>query len=357
MKKNILFSLIIIVIMSSSYSNADDLKDKESLYAYLLSGQNTFDVKIAAKLIYYGNTPTQNLTDIAAEAFSKSCSNGQYDSDTRLWLARALSKNHDGRYINILKQCLTYVKKNTNHITEALSEMQRSQGSTSSTPYVPGSVNLTTTREHTTSLLKAKSGMAKKEDFLAVHIGDSFDNTLAKLSFPDSINSALETGTIRAPWPARIKISHQHLQLTYNNLGSIRIDDGDQGGVVTQVTPFINYASDDVKENPLHRHIMSTDNMDLILAARKLYNDQIQDEATLDIAATRLLRDKTSNTKEVVEGLSWLCKGIGQSKNSRYRLTLQKVLSKDSNGKLKKYAKAALKELSKIDSPQFTPSE
>ncbi|MDK9709428.1 MAG: FlgO family outer membrane protein [Desulforhopalus sp.] len=82
-------------------------------------------------------------------------------------------------------------------------------------------------------------------------------------------------------------------------------------------------------------------------AAQLMVRSNLRDPVVLDVVEKILLNGyKTSGTdhdrNDTVDTLSWLCKALGASGNSKYRATLSKVASEAPNRKLKGYAEKSL---------------
>ncbi|BCD99742.1 hypothetical protein [Marinagarivorans cellulosilyticus] len=113
---------------------------------------------------------------------------------------------------------------------------------------------------------------------------------------------------------------------------------------------FLNIRGDDVAFSS-SAILESNDAMAIREVARKLYNNADFNESLLDAAAQKIWSEKNTKDKLMTDALAWLCKYIGASKNPRYRSFLESLEASLKRGKLKKYAKSALKNL-----PDVTPS-
>lgn len=113
---------------------------------------------------------------------------------------------------------------------------------------------------------------------------------------------------------------------------------------------FLNIGGDDVTFSS-SAILESNDAMAIREVARKLYNDADFSESLLDAAAQKIWSEKNTKDKLMTDALAWLCKYIGASKNPRYRSFFESLEASLKRGKLKKYAKSALKNL-----PAVTPS-
>ncbi len=82
-------------------------------------------------------------------------------------------------------------------------------------------------------------------------------------------------------------------------------------------------------------------------AAKKIIRGGITDPAIMDIVESELLEGfaKMGNNRQHIDAMSWLCKALGASGNSKYKETLQKVVKESGSRKLKGYANKALSAL------------
>jgi len=86
---------------------------------------------------------------------------------------------------------------------------------------------------------------------------------------------------------------------------------------------------------------------------QQMYKSSSATQQDLDDAAQRLFRDM--NSDEGVDSLAWICRLLGQSEDSRYKKILSFVQKNSETSKLRRYAKKALKDLSKDKKEQFIP--
>jgi TolB-like protein len=84
-------------------------------------------------------------------------------------------------------------------------------------------------------------------------------------------------------------------------------------------------------------------------AAKKIIRGKIKDPLVLDIVERELLAGyaKEGENRHHADTMSWLCKALGASGNSKYKATLQKVAEDGVSRKLKGYAKKALAAIDK----------
>lgn len=79
-----------------------------------------------------------------------------------------------------------------------------------------------------------------------------------------------------------------------------------------------------------------------------LYSNEVTDIEVLDVLSEVLLRDLKSSDDYVIDGISWGCKVLGASENSRYEAVLSEIKNSAENKKVIKYAKRSVKQLSSV---------
>ncbi|NND68494.1 MAG: hypothetical protein HKN19_12980 [Halioglobus sp.] len=80
-------------------------------------------------------------------------------------------------------------------------------------------------------------------------------------------------------------------------------------------------------------------------AAQSIYNTGEMDTEVLDVAAEVLLSRYPTAARNEIDTLAWVCRAIGNSRNSRYSATLREVSEGSADRKLRKYASQALSQV------------
>ena len=92
------------------------------------------------------------------------------------------------------------------------------------------------------------------------------------------------------------------------------------------------------------------------LAKGYYQQDHIKIEV-LDLFAEKIWTEKKNEDPYVIDAVSWLCKVLAKSNNSRYRSILQNIATEANENKLRKHAKNSLDLLPVTDVDQFIPTE
>jgi len=80
-------------------------------------------------------------------------------------------------------------------------------------------------------------------------------------------------------------------------------------------------------------------------AAQSIYNTGEADTEVIDVAAEVLLTRYPTAQRNEIDTLAWLCRAIGNSRNSRYSDVLTEVSEGSPDKKLRKYASRALSQV------------
>ena len=103
--------------------------------------------------------------------------------------------------------------------------------------------------------------------------------------------------------------------------------------------------------------LVSKDSKKIRLAAKSIYNDEYKNIELLDLGAEVLWLGSSGKLTIMPDSLSWLAKTLGNSQLVRYQGLLEKSLELESNSKVKKYIKVALKKLSDSSHGRFTAGQ
>ncbi len=113
------------------------------------------------------------------------------------------------------------------------------------------------------------------------------------------------------------------------------------------VTPAIKKPAYSPEVKKYIRMLQSSNTKDQRYAAKKIIRSYSSNRVLLDVVNRELLKGyrQKSGDRHHVDVMSWFCKVLGASRQSRYADTLSKVAESDVNRKLKKYAAKNLRRL------------
>jgi len=119
---------------------------------------------------------------------------------------------------------------------------------------------------------------------------------------------------------------------------------------------FMTHADFDSKAS-VYADLLTSQNLQNVkLGAKSLHHDLPANVQLWDLAAFTIWSMNHNGNREDDEfddTISWLAKAIGESKNGRYRQLLNSQLKLAQSNKIKRYFKAAIKDLENTDVPQF----
>jgi hypothetical protein len=88
--------------------------------------------------------------------------------------------------------------------------------------------------------------------------------------------------------------------------------------------------------------IIRDDPASLKLACQELYRARGPNTEVLDVLAEVLMEQAFTAHHTEVDALSWACRAISASRDSRYRTVLTRIYKSRANSKIRKYARAAI---------------
>lgn len=402
-----LWAMLILLISISTSTYA--FEGKNNTYASLLASANNEQVILAAQSLYTENSTNTKLLDIAAELlWFGSKQEAHISSDGLSWLAKAIGQSKLTRYKTILKNVdanmaileanykpkveLEFDDEEDEDSPETKSET-RVKGSTRPkyTSFWAGSIAASTIDDIHTEinhskvrkyiataldnltdqssidfvagkmdhqvLIKnintSKQAVIKNRqelDFSQIKRGHSLDDIYDKFGLPDS--PAVYYISKQKPFVGRVLLAQ--LQINYNNAAVLQLlhreddyDDNDEqpGWYVHRVYSF--------QPDGLKAGLLSQNLSQLRKNARGIYHGKLFDTEILDIVAKRLWDSRDIEVSPLDDAFAWLCKGIGESGNSRYRTIMQNLAENAKNEKIKSYANKQIELLKNGNEQQY----
>lgn len=143
-----------------------------------------------------------------------------------------------------------------------------------------------------------------------------------------------------------------------NNFETPKLEQPVKPPVAQATSPYSSRLkpSSKVKDNTALRYIKmltQNNNRSIKQGAQSIYKTSKFTPEVLDVAAEVLLQRYPRAGRYDVDTLSWLCKTIGRSGNNRYYSALQEVAKRTTHKKLRKYAKAAIKQVGRPNKTQY----
>ena len=280
---------------------------------------------ISAKVIH--SAPIASLTDSDANNHAE----GQVEflpvANMRYVIKGNLSKNYSSVWIE---------DTNGNAVSKRIENINANATVTPTT---------NTTKEPDRS---KSSELTKTEIFLKISGGETLELVTEKLGTPDNIQEV--KASIFAGPPA-----HNYTVYEYKGLGKVQFF-GVQPKQLTveKVIRNARFINEDI--SALKNRINTSDAVELRLQAQEYYKTETPDTEVLDIFSEKIWREKNNKNSDMIDAVSWFCKNIGKSKNSRYRLFLETVSHESTIRKIQNHAKSNLILLPVNDVEQFKPN-
>lgn len=180
--------------------------------------------------------------------------------------------------------------------------------------------------------------------FLTITGGESLASIVQKIGEPDEIEQRRPSfGTPFSPTSI----------FRYKDLGEIYM--AKYGSV--EFASLIKPASTSVNsaDFSLEEQLKTSDPTRLQELGKIYYSLPDLPERDLDLFASKIWEARYDDDAYMVEAMSWFCKVLGQSKNSRYSTFLRSLSEDEISGKLKRYARSSLKQLDSENRDQFSP--
>lgn len=188
-----------------------------------------------------------------------------------------------------------------------------------------------------------KKELSREELFLNLTSGESESLVVSKLGRPDGISKYSGNAFIGK----RASVTYQ-----YKGLGDIQFSAQNEKPLfIERVTPAVRFSND---ISSIEVQLGSTGPTLQSLAKGYYQQDDIEIEV-LDLFAEKIWGEKSTEDPYVVDALSWLCKVLSKSNNSRYRSLLQDIADEASAKKLRKYAENSVDLLPATEVEQFIP--
>lgn len=187
--------------------------------------------------------------------------------------------------------------------------------------------------------------LSPEDIFLGINLGESAELVVSKLGKPDEESERSHRMFSRTP---------PSVTYFYSELGSIRFSaQPSQGQFVSHVLPIVDReaGSGSVAKK------LATEGSTLRHVAVSYYRQGDLSVETLDHIARKVWLEKGSNDSFTIDALSWLCKTLQLSSDTRYKAVLGSVANEASSPKLRKYAKQAFESLQGTGAEQFDPAE
>ena len=329
----------------------------------LLSGENP-QVILAAKTLYFAKSKNIELLDIVAELlWLESKPKSYMSSDGLAWMVKALGNSRLTRYQNLLKIVdvrLAILEDKSPREFSYDDEFDESSNASSwsgmfSSPdygrvrsyvkrwlpklrdssyadFIEGKLDFQALSKRVN-----RSKQAGTKDINEINLtglrAKNIDQITAQAGLPDSFSVYFRSGV--------------QLQLNYGKAGIVQLIRK------RKARKWRVYRITSLPPEGFRIGLLTNDPASLRQYAQTIINKKITDTDILDIAAKRIWDSKNTEDQLLGDAMAWLCKSIGESQNSRYRIIMEDISVKAKNEKITRYCKDQLVQLTVGDSEQY----
>ncbi len=323
----------------------------------LLLSQSDFEIRLAAKSIYYAGGKQQALMDVLAEVTWQACSGKEsVVPDTLAWLSKALGVSGQNRYAGVLDYCLSRMT-NGNLVKHLKAARDNLQG-TATSSFEGGRVNLANLRSSPDWAPGAATKTHLNREFDALREGRSLEEIMRLFGRPQQVHGTNVEGRSVGRM-VRIRTSQDMIVYEYQDLGALHFGYDEAirhwtlgGGTTRSGLVWIRGAG---RFGPATDLIAEGDIGELEQIVKQLRNQERIDRATLDLIATRIYRSHLETDNDLADQLARLCQILGNSGDGRYKKFLGKIESVAADKTLRRHAGKAADRLPGGVAEQFMP--
>jgi hypothetical protein len=313
------------------------------IYAWLLTARDPGRIKLGAKALEYDGFHDRTLSDLAAKVLWDALRSERHlDNDTIAWLIKGVGATHSSRYRTVLELGLRWPTKVAGHAKDELAGLRGNDAL-----WDPDTVQIDATRAALVEQVDTTPlGDGALSDF---HAGAWIDDVLTNLGYPTDVSVGMRF--VRRPYAGSVGITN--LALFYEGQGTVHFDRTNNDWYASAVEPIRYVEGVRAASGSYISGFLDSDPVVLRDTAKRAYHARVDNEPTLEVAATRLRDDMSSSDGQVVDALAHVCRILSSAKASRYRDLLQYVSEHAETSKLKKYARAAVATLPASEIEQF----
>ncbi len=351
--QKLLIMLMSLMFLDGSNLIADE-KTKPFLginhtYALLLTGEDMKGIRLAAKSVVKDTHTDQRLIELAARnLFKTRAYYGNITVDTLAWCARVLETHGSERYYDALSQLLkTDIPKKLKKYV-LIAKKSVSDRPMKLPTFDPKSkpIKLNLKLPASTNVI---SGSAQDK----VKIGDSIDKVYKVLGNPIDIKVVS-----RKAGHGWIRVEISNLEASFDGYGTIifiRNDKQGKGWTVRRILTNRSLSSELLNSEfgQYINEINSNNPENIRRIARQIYNERKYNTEILDHAAERIVSEAATRDKLMQDAKAWLCRIIGESRNSRYYSIIKDIAKHSESSKIRKYATKALKNIEESNINQY----
>jgi len=329
----------------------------------LLLSNREVDMRFGIKSLYKQDAIKPFSLDLLAELAWGACSGTRHiKPDTLAWIAKTIGKSKQGRYGQLIDDCLDKTKATDKSLIKYLTEAKMALADASSSDhFVGGNLDLDKVRD---DLLKNRKTvpvepLARKQ-LESMESGLRMDDVYSRLGAPGHI-SAMSVPRGKAGFLyVKVRLSDDRIVFHYPELGDVRFGFDNSAGdwILADATSMhgMYWLAKDGRFVNTSVAITEGDSGDLLLITKSLLRQQEPIEDTLfDRIADRIYLSQKESDDSMVKALAHMCKLLGRSDNGKYKQMMREVSETAVHKSLRKYAALAADSLPDTGEQQYNP--
>lgn len=359
-------SMLLLVMFASLASNAavpDANSGREYAETVLLLSDREVDLRFGIKSLHKQDTIKPSSLDLLAEIAWAACTGKRpIKPDTLAWIAKTIGKTKQGRYAQLIDDCLGQAKATDKSLIKYLTEAKTALAdSPRSNPFTGGVLNLDKVRDNLLKNRKAVPAepLARKR-LESMESGLRMDDVYSRLGAPEKI-SAMSVSRGKTGFGAvQVRLSDDRIVFHYPGLGEVRFGYDEPTGdwLLADATSEhgLYWLAKEGHFVTASVVITEGDRGDLILITRSLMRQMEPIEITLlDRIADRIYFSQKENDGNMADALARMCKVLAKSGNGKYKQVMREVSETAAHKTLRKYAASTADSLPDTDERQYSP--
>lgn len=348
----------------SAYAAAPaGVSGREYAETMLLFSSKDFDIRLGAKSLNRKSSKNEVIFDVLAEIAWSACSGKRkMNSDTLAWLAKSIGNTKDGRYAQLVDDCLAKVteKAPLKYFTEAKAALA---GSPASTPFVGGKLDLDKFRDNIVKNRKqSPPETLARTLFEGLKADQTLNDVYAKLGAPEKISAINVTRGKAGFMHVKVKMSDDRIAFRYPGLGEITFGydttDGDWLLVNAKSSNELHWLESEGRFSSKSEVIAHGDEPDLRRVTKLLMKERNPiDISLLDQVADRIHHSQMETDGHMADTLAHMSKLLGKSNNGKYKQFLREVSEKGGHATLRKHAGLAADALPDSAGESYVPKK
>jgi hypothetical protein len=330
---------VLFLLFAAGLAGAAE-RSREQTFTYsLLTDDAPSRVIMGAKAVTRAPGLTPDVLDVTAVLLEERAATpnmSRQEIDASAWLIRALGAGKQARHRSAIERAVAGYRNDKigKYAEAALATM--TEGDAMRSPVV----GLAVLRAQLQAERDSMRGSERRTP-PDVAFGTPLETVLAEFGYPHRISETTRTDGVMM-----VKITQHAMRLDYADLGMVDVGDGTAAGHSWIATRFWPRLAGYTGEYPFEATAVTNGRgRELMGVAIAIESANVREPQLLDIVADRVRTSMGSNESAEVQGLSYLCRLLGASKDRKYAPLLQDVADKGGDNSLRRHAKRGLGEM------------